>query len=322
MEENITLMEKILSGTATDLEKEYFKTWLSESEQNRAQYKELKLLFEKLDRTYCNVQFDKVAAKARIRLKVNERLIHTRKTKTLWWFSVAASIILFIGLSFFLKNGIEFKSDSFVYSTNNNVKEIILSDGSHIWLNSNSTLQVPKVFQKKLRKVILRGEAYFEIARDEAKPFKIITGSTITEVLGTTFNINMDTLTGNVSVIVNSGRVAFYKSDHQSKKSILNPNDYGQYVNSTNQILLSSNTNKNFISWKTGVLNFSDTPLEQVCKELSKLYNKNVKVDSSISGVSLTGSFRNEKLEDILNTIDLTLNVKIKASDDTITIYN
>jgi len=322
MEENITLIEKILSGTATDLEKEYFNTWLSESEQNRAKYEELKLLFEKFDRTYCKVQFDEDAAKTRIRLKIKERQIHTRKTKTLWWYTAAASIILLIGLSFFLNNGIGIKSDSFVYSTNNNVKEIILSDGSHIWLNSNSNLQVPKVFSKKQRKVTLRGEAYFEIARDETKPFRILTGNTITEVLGTTFNINMDTLTGDVSVIVNSGRVAFCKSDQQSEKSILNPNDMGQYLESTNQIRLSSNTNKNFISWKTGVLTFLDTPLEQVCKELSKLYKKNVNVDAPISGVSLTGSFRNEKLEDILKTIELTLNVKIKASDDRITICN
>jgi transmembrane sensor len=322
MEENITLMEKILSGIATELEKGYFNTWLSESDQNRAYYEELKLLFENFDRTYSKVQFDKAAAKARIRLKVKERQIHTRKTKTLWWYTAVASVILLIGLSLFLNRGIGIQSESFVYSTNNDVKEFILSDGSHIWLNSNSTLQVPKVFSKKQRKITLRGEAYFEISRDESKPFKIMTGNTITEVLGTTFNINMDTLTGDVSVIVNSGKVAFYKSNQQSEKSILKPNDNGQYLNSTNQILLTSNTNKNFISWKTGVLTFSDTPLEQVCKELSKLYKKNVNVDSSISGISLTGSFRNEKLEDILKTIEITLDVQISTRGNEIMIHN
>jgi transmembrane sensor len=316
------LIEKILSGTESALEKKSFEEWILESEQNKAYYEEFKHLWEKFDGVYNKVEFDKKAAKVRIQLKIAERRKNSQKVKTRYWVATAASILLLIGLGFFINNYSNSANTPIVYSTGNSVREIILADSSHIWLNSNSSLLVPRVFSKKQRKVNLRGEAYFEITRDEKRPFKILTGKTITEVLGTTFNINMDTLSGDVNVIVNSGRVAFYRSNQSSGKSILNKNVKGQYLGSNNQIMIFSNTNQNFLSWKTGVLTFSDTPLEEVCKELTKLYKKNVKADSTISGVSLTGSFRNEKLEDILKTIQLTLNVEINGRENEIVIHN
>jgi ferric-dicitrate binding protein FerR (iron transport regulator) len=316
------LIGKILSGSATALEKEDFEKWLYKSDQNKAYYEEIKVLWEKLEGTYNKVEFDKTAAKETIRLKIIGKQKNNQKRIRRYWFAAAASVILMIGLGFLFNNYKSFSGNPIVYSTTNFVEEIILADSSHVWLNANSTLQVPNIFLKKQRKVFLKGEAYFEIAKDEAKPFKVLTGNTVTEVLGTTFNINMDTLSGNVSVIVNSGEVAFYEVGQTSEKSVLNPNDNGQYLESSRKILISSNKNQNFLSWKTGILTFSDTPLEEVCKVLSRHYKKIVKVSDNISGESITGSFRNEKLEDILKTIEITFDVQISTGENEIIIYN
>lgn len=307
---NGDLIEKILSGEATVFEIENFKQWLSESDENREYYETLKVLWDKLGEVYLTTEFDKTAAKASIRLKIAEMQRNKRKKVTISWFATAASILLLIGLGIFYN---QYKSQSnqiIVYSTGGVVKEIVLPDSSHIWLNVNSSLKSPVNFSKKQRKVTLKGEAYFEITRDVNRPFKITTGNTVTEVLGTTFNIMMDTLNGNVNVFVTSGKVAFYKEGQSTQKSILNPNDLGQYKELSQQIIKSTTSNKNFLSWKTGILTFSDTPLGEVCKELSRHYKKSIKVSDLIFDQSITGSFKDEKLEDILKTIEMTLNVK------------
>lgn len=130
----------------------------------------------------------------------------------------------------------------------------------------------------------------------------------------------MDTLNGNVNVFVTSGKVAFYKADQSAQKSILNPNDLGQYMELSQQIIKSTTYNNNYLSWKTGILTFSDTPLDEVCKELSKHYKQNIKVSDSISGESITGSFKEEPLDDILKTIEMTLNVRATINEGDITI--
>jgi ferric-dicitrate binding protein FerR (iron transport regulator) len=74
------------------------------------------------------------------------------------------------------------------------------------------------------------------------------------------------------------------------------------------------------MAWKTGILTFSDTPLEDVCRELGRYYKITIKVSDSISEESITGSFNNERFDDILKTIELTLNVKASSEGDIITI--
>ncbi|HEY3370348.1 MAG TPA: FecR domain-containing protein [Prolixibacteraceae bacterium] len=235
--------------------------------------------------------------------------------------SIAALIIGMIGLTYYYN---PFNTDKIVVinSGMDEVKEIVLPDSSHVWLNENSSLQVANAFTKKQRKVTLKGEAYFEIKRDETKPFIISTGNTFTEILGTSFNIKMDTINGNVSVIVNSGKVAFYSSINKSEKLILKPTDEGIFVGSTSKIIRSANLNINYLTWKTGILTFNDTPLNEVCFELSKYYKKSVKTAAPVSNKSLTGTFKNEKLEDILKTIELTLDVQAEISGNETIIHN
>lgn len=236
--------------------------------------------------------------------------------------SVAALIIGIIGLTYYYNPLNTYDKIVVLSSGINEVKEIVLPDSSHVWLNENSTLLVAKAFTKKQRKVILKGEAYFEIKRDETKPFIIRTGNTFTEILGTSFNIKMDTLSGNVSVIVHSGKVAFYSSISKSGKSILNPTDEGIFYSSNSKIIRSSNLNVNYLAWKTGILTFNDTPLNEVCFELSKHYKKSIKTAAPILNKSLTGTFKNEKLQDILKTIELTLDVKTETSGNETIIHN
>lgn len=318
---NSNLIEKILSGEATGSEKDQFDKWLLESEENRQLYEKTKVLWDRMDGVYAHSVFDQSAAKINIRSRIQAKNQSKQLHKTRVWISAAASILLLIGLglsALYLYNQ-NFKN-KIIYTSGETVKEIQLTDGSHVWLNFNSSLQIAGNFGKKQRKVMLKGEAYFEVNRDESKPFKIYAGETTTEVLGTSFNVELDTVSGSVNVIVNTGKVGFYNSAQKDYRKILLPNDHATFLAENQKIAVSSNTDLNFLSWKTGILKFYDTPVSEVCKVLSKHYHKQVISKIGQPGMTLTGTFQNESLDDVLNTMKLTLDVNIASINNQIVI--
>ena len=315
------LIEKILSGNANSIENEQFNAWITQSEQNRELFEKTKVLWERLDGVYTNSSFDKSAAKIKISSKIQTRKQSIPRHTTRFWISAAASILLLIGLGFsalYMYN--QNSRNEIVYSSRDSVKEIQLADGSHIWLNTSSSLKVSGSFGRKQREVFLKGEAYFEVKRDESKSFKIHTGETITEVLGTSFNVELDTISGNVKIIVNTGKVGFYPSNQQKDRKILVPHDLATYLSENQSILVSSNSNLNYLSWKTGVLKFYDTPISEVCKVLSKQYHKQIISKINQPDMMLTGTFQNESLDDILNVMELTLDVNANTTNNQIII--
>jgi ferric-dicitrate binding protein FerR (iron transport regulator) len=317
------LILKYLNDQLTPEEKNTFNQWIKDNPVRSKKLEEYKAIWEKTKNYPIDFNPDAILALAEVHKNAGIKLIQkstSRFTPILKIASVVAIIISIIGLTYYT----HLKSNNkyiVMYSGKNEIREIVLKDSSHVWLNENSTLLVPSVFKTPQRKVILRGEAFFEIKRNKTKPFIVCTGNTFTEVLGTSFNIKMDTLTGNVSVIVNSGKVAFYSIAGKSKKSILYPTNQGVFIESTNQIQCSSNMHSNFLAWKTGILTFYSTPLNEVCFELSNHFKKSIKATTDVANKSLTGTFRNQTLESILKTIELTLDVKVNMSGEKIIIY-
>ena len=319
------LLSKYLLNELSSEEAIAFEHWIESDPENLEKLNGFKAVWERTK--YYPIGFNPDVYKALAKVHKGAGLLHMQKSRSrftpiLKIASAAVLIIGIIGLAYYYNHLNTYDQIVVINSGIKEVKEIVLPDSSHVWLNENSSLQIPVAFTKKQRKVTLKGEAYFEIKRNETRPFIITTGHTLTEILGTSFNIKMDTLSGNVSVIVNSGKVAFYSSVGKSEKSILNPTDKGFYYGSSHKIVCSSNLNINYLAWKTGILTFNDTPLSEVCFELSSYYKKSVKTAAPVSNISLTGSFNNEKLEDILKTIELTLDVKAETSGNETILHN
>ena len=311
----LKIIEKILSNSASEAEIEEFNSWLEESGENREFYLRVKALWKKLDATNNDIGFDKVIAKENIISKIKLRQkSQTRKMR--YWISAAASVLLLIGTGYaiFFSNNIINKS--IVYnSQQNEVLNILLPDSSKVWLNENSSLVVAKSFNNRNRKIVLHGEAYFEVARNEEKVFKIISGRTTTKVLGTSFNLKNDEK-NNVQLIVNNGKVQFYTRFSFKNREIYSAGEKGEYLFSEGEIQHDNNTDLNYISWKTGILSFSDTPFNEVCKVISRHYKVPVKTIVDNKSLLLTGTFRNEDLEDILSTIAITFDIKIEKAEE------
>lgn len=314
-DKSLRLIEKIISNSASEAEIKRFNSWLEESEDNRKFYQQAKAIWDRLSSTNDSLEFNEAAAKESIISQMRQRQTKARVLKARFWISAAASILILFGIGYLLVDSGGLFDNSLVYSTTNNeVIEVVLPDNSHVWLNENSNLKITRTFDKRQRKVLLQGEAYFEVARDEKKIFKVITGKTATKVLGTSFNLK-GIENNNIQLIVNTGKVEFYKKYSFSKRKAYLAGDKGEYNFSSGQVSHLENKDLNYLSWKTGVLTFSNTPLDEVCKALTNYFKISVESTINDSGLSLTGTFQNEDLEEILSTIAITLDIKIDSSE-------
>jgi ferric-dicitrate binding protein FerR (iron transport regulator) len=196
-------------------------------------------------------------------------------------------------------------------TTSAQTDSVLLADGSTVWLNRNSSLHYPGTFDGKTRKVKLEGEAFFEVAKNPKQPFVIETKHSEVKVLGTSFSINTNTL--NTSVYVSTGKVRV-KSAHSNSQADLLPNEMAMV--SVKGLQKSKITNPNYLSWKTGVFVFDDTPLTEAIKELNRYYQKPIVLKTDKTNLLFSARFDKDKQENIIEIINLTFNLSSYENTD------
>ena len=233
---------------------------------------------------------------------------------------VAASFLILLCLTGLLRyfylntNG----SEVIVVADNTEVKEVVLPDSTHVWLNKNSILRYPSRFAQNRRKIRFSGEGYFEVKKNKLSPFSVELANSSVKVLGTHFTIkeNMNHLT--TVVTVSEGRVNFLSSKNSV---VLNSNERAVLDNVAFSLVKEKNSDINFLSWKTHVLEFHDTPLGEVMQTLAIQYHVNIKVtNANINTILINGLFNNKKLREILYSLSSVSGAKIVLHNDTIII--
>ncbi|PPL01698.1 FecR family protein [Parapedobacter indicus] len=146
--------------------------------------------------------------------------------------------------------------------------EVVLSDGSHVWLNAQSTLKYPLEFTGDSRIVEIEGEGYFIVARDEKKPFKVISSGQEVIVLGTSFNVNAYT-NETVKTTLVSGAV---QVRHADQTTILQPGEQSSVSRSEGLSKKHVDTEE-AVAWKSGIFYFNKTNVHEAMAELSRWYN-------------------------------------------------
>ena len=184
----------------------------------------------------------------------------------------------------------------------------LLPDSTSVTLAPGSTLKY-RNFSGKSREVQMSGKIYFDVARDEARPFEISTDNSYVKVLGTSFQV--DATAGNqkaVKVDVMSGKVLFARSE-DSQGVILTKGMGATLANGALAPVLETKDNINSIAWKRGTFIFDNTPLKEVLNTLSKHY----KVSFVCNDLSknLSGKFSTDDLDTIITLIEDALAVNI-----------
>lgn len=312
------LIIRYLSNEASAIDQEYLFDWVSRSNENKRVFDAYVTVWSKQANGHHEFEAQPAMKKLNERINAYES---SEKVKTIFWnrWNIAAAIILLIAAAFTLyRTGIDaYKADTksllteFVTSSSPNA--VTLSDGSHVTLNINSTLEYPEAFTGNSREVYLTGEGFFEIGKDSLKPFFIHAGNLTTRVVGTSFNINT-AATGTV-VSVATGSVRVYDG---TQEMLLKPYEKVTYSQNT---FTKESTDLSELAWHSRTLKFDDTPLDEVIKKLQQHYEVNIELkNDALKKCALTGTFTNETLETVLQAIEYSLDIVAAKKNDLITL--
>ncbi len=198
--------------------------------------------------------------------------------------------------------------------------QVVLSDGTKVWLNADSRLRYPVDFDRNKRVVELEGEAYFEVAKINGKPFVVKTQNQEVKVLGTHFNINSYGYDEGIKTTLLEGSVMVSRSIKKGEKEtlqsqILAPGQQSFVSENRKEISIKKVNTIEAIDWKEGLFIFNDEPIQGITKRLAKWYNvKFVYSDGDFSKVRFVGNYSREKsLNNLLNNIELTGLVHFKV---------
>jgi ferric-dicitrate binding protein FerR (iron transport regulator) len=236
--------------------------------------------------------------------------------KRRYWWAAAAVLLLAAGTwTFFWPGGYQ------TFATNQQRDSIRLSDGSMLYLNSNTRVRYAREFGKNSRTIkIDKGEAFFDVTKQDNVPFIVNTPEVAIQVLGTSFNVKSSN--HNVKVFVESGKVsATYKVT--GKQVILTPGMEASLNSQQNDIDTKTyNKRNNILAWKTRTLIFDETPLSEVAASLADFYHVQVKISNpQLADKKLLATFPDLSLDEVLDIMRKTLRINITKTNDLVEIY-
>ncbi|PRD56628.1 FecR family protein [Sphingobacterium gobiense] len=177
--------------------------------------------------------------------------------------------------------------------------QIVLSDGSKVWLNAASSLKYPTAFSSEERIIELEGEGYFEVAKDSKRPFKVLCRGQEINVLGTAFNVSA--YPGEREVKTTLVRGSLSVSAHHSSVT-LKPGEESVYID--NQLYARIADVERTIGWKEGLFRFSHTELKKAMTELSRWYNLDIEYRGAVPTTYFSGEIeRNLHLSSVLGIL-------------------
>jgi len=198
--------------------------------------------------------------------------------------------------------------------------QLVLPDGSRVWLNSETELSYTVPFKDNERRVELKGEAYFEVAHDKSKPFIVAAPSQTIRVLGTRFNVSayaedrriVTTLVeGKVQVELDSG----LKS---TSKIVLKPNEQLVLNTETAEVEVKEVDTRVYTAWKDGRFVFRNEPLESLLKKISRWYDVDIDIDSSaLESIHFTGNLpRYNNMNGLIKILQAETSVNVVVKDN------
>ncbi len=304
------LLYKFFEGTATYEEECSIRKWMEENPKNR------QILIKE---RRC---FDALILQ---NPEISNSSINLKKI-ALTFIRIAAIIILtFLGTSLYYRFLMKENTDTSIqtiYVPAGQRINITLSDGSNVWLNANTKLQYPAVFNGKERSVYLDGEAFFDIAKNKEKPFVVETKNCELEVLGTSFNVEAYTDNTNFSVALMTGSLRLSSKIDSSDIVTLKPSQMASF-DSNFKITSSEIEDYNIYRWREGLICFKAASFITITDALEKYFGMTITVkNQNVLKNVYTGKFRqSDGLEYALRVLQKDIQFRYERDDENQIIY-
>lgn len=202
---------------------------------------------------------------------------------------------------------------------------VTLPDGTIVWLNASTSLRFPTAFTGNERRVEIKGEAYFEVAKNESMPFIVKAGNEEIKVLGTHFNISAYSEDKIIKTTLLEGKVEVSlintkKTEVSVNTCTLQPGQQSQLDGNNTLSIVDADVNE-AVAWKNGYFNFIDEDIESIMLKISRWYDIKVVFEDDSKNQSFTGNIsRKKNVSEVLGMLEQTEAVHFKIEGKTITI--
>lgn len=304
------LITAYIAGELNPSTAKQVESWIAKNEENNKFYSTILSTWEltaKIKPTPVVVNKEVAWEQVKTKLNTNDQKvieIPRSSNRKLYW-SIAAMVVALVGIFSIIQifNSSPINQTTFA---KNEVLSVGLEDGSAVTLNKNSVLSNPATFSENERRVALTGEAFFEIARDEEKPFIIdLPSETFVKVLGTSFNIKANQGDSVTTVFVKTGKVEFGTS---SNSIILLPGEQGEYHHQTKDLVKINGSSVGAAAtlWLDGEVDLDHVPLFELVELLNDVYPEaEIKLGCSDARNTLINSTleKDKSLDDFLRIV-------------------
>jgi transmembrane sensor len=311
----IGLLPKVFAGEASPEETRLTEEWRAADPKNQAEYEAIEKLWNISGEASEPGEIDLDAEWRRMEAAMIP--VHTGKQVMMRIMQIAASLVIVTVLGFM---AIKFSGNKSEKAPASSLASVILPDGTSVSLNAGSVISYQKGFGSTHRQVRLKGEAWFEVKKNAGLPFVISAGEANVRVTGTKFNVKAYQRLKDIRVTVTEGTVRFYNNVEPDKEITLHAGETGVMNKSDRAMTSMVSGNLNDIAWKTGIMDFHDTPLGDVTEVLINTYHRKIELDPAIGNCRVTVRFENRELDAVLNVLRSTLDLKITIKGKRITI--
>lgn len=320
-----SIIQKYLQGKTSEDENQQLHNWMNQSSENK------KRLFAEKDiwDTYgYQLNLKKYDSNPELEL-LKKRLPVETTSKTISLnnlLKIAAVLVITFGLGWstqfisFIRNRSTAKvAMQEIFVPKGQVNQVFLADGTRIWMNSESKLIAPSIFGQNERVVKLTGEAFFEVAKDKKRPFRVEVDGQQIEVLGTSFNVRAYANSSEIETTLESGQIRLLTGN---QTTLLNPGEQSVFNITEKQLVVSKVDPVSFSSWKYGRFEFQNEDLIDVFKVVERWYDVEIAYDEmTFKGMHFSGVIkRNKDAKHFLELLNLTFPISYEIKADKIVI--
>lgn len=323
------LLAKCFANQASGKELEEVSEWRAQSSENEKLYHEYRHEWEIAHADVSRfVMPDSDKMWGNIISRIQEPVKAVLYTKRMLYkaIAIAASIALLVGLSFsvwfssYRTDGDKLTAETVFIVPTGQKSQLILPDGTKVWMNSDSKLTYSADFSITRRLVKLQGEAYFDVVHDENNQFVVNTGMVDIVVHGTSFSVTDYPADSFISVALDKGCVSVEKSRDHDLLTLLSPGEKVQIEKSDISWNISNFDSEAYNVWMLNRLQFKGEPLYDVFRKIERWYGVKIKLENENPDYSYWFTLKTESLTEMLNLINQITPIDYKINGEEVII--
>lgn len=307
---------RFITGNLDEEGAKEVRCWIDADQTNKKEFIRLKNIYalasEKRNRFIIEDDLFKVTQQIKSNKIASKRFILLKYLQ----YAAILTVALFLGysaseFSHHFNRGRSNEPFNEFYSPDGQISEFKLSDGTKVWLNSGTRIQVPVNFNSRNRIITMDGEAFFQVTKDRQHPFYINANELSVKVLGTSFNVSAYQSERYSEVTLIEGKVGI-KEINGNRLGLLSPGQQLVYDNSTRDKLKREIDISPYESWRDGKMIFKGQTLSEIALKLERWFNVKINFkDESIGQIKFTGTIlKNKPLNQVLEIITLSAPIK------------